>query len=162
MADDASNPGGYRPDDPRYGLSGQALQDYYVSRPAHFFIRAFYKPDSLELRETAMDAHLASEAAHQQGKFWQMHDMIFEFQREMSPERYVEYAEKIGMDVDRYKKDLASAKVKAIIDADSAAAAKLGVTGTPAFFVNGRYLSGAQPFTSFKRLIDEELKKKQG
>ncbi len=86
--------------------------------------------------------------------------MIFESQREMSAEKYVEYAGKIGLDVNRYKKDLASAKVKKRVDGDSAAAAKLGVTGTPAFFVNGRYLSGAQPFSSFKRLIDEELKKK--
>lgn len=63
MADD-DNPGGYRPDDPRYGLSGQALQDYYASRPTQFFIRAFYKPDSLELREAAMAAHLAHVRAH--------------------------------------------------------------------------------------------------
>ncbi len=89
-----------------------------------------------------------------------MHDLIFEHQREMSAAKYVEFAGKIGLDVDRYKKDLASKKVKSRIDIDSAAAAKLGVTGTPAFFVNGRYLSGAQPFSSFKRLIDEELKKK--
>ena len=90
-----------------------------------------------------------------------MHDKIFEFQREMSPAKYVEHAGNIpGMDVERYKKDLASANVKKRVDADAAAAAKLGVTGTPAFFINGRYLSGAQPFSAFKRLIDEELKKK--
>ena len=65
MTDD-SNLGGYRPDDPRYGLSGQALQDYYLSRPTHFFIRAFYKPDSLDLREQAMDAHLAHVRAHRE------------------------------------------------------------------------------------------------
>ena len=107
-----------------------------------------------------MGAHMASEAANQQGKFWEMHDKIFEFQREMSDAKYLEYAAEIGLDVDRFKKDLKSAKVKARVDSDSSAAAKLGVTGTPAFFVNGRYLSGAQPFASFKRLIDEELKKK--
>ncbi len=106
-----------------------------------------------------MAAHLASEAANQQGKFWEMHDLIFEFQREMSAAKYVEHAGKIGLDLDRYKKDLSSAAVKKRIDADSAKAASLGVTGTPAFFINGRYLSGAQPFSSFKRLIDEELKK---
>ena len=88
-----------------------------------------------------------------------MHDLIFEFQREMSPAKYIEYAGTIGLDVDRFKKDLRSAKVKSRIDGDTAAAAKLGVTGTPGFFVNGRFLSGAQPFSSFKRLIDEEIKK---
>ncbi len=63
---DAGNPGGYRPDDPRYGLSGQALQDYYLSRPAQFFIRALYKPDSLDLRDQAMEAHRAGVRAHRE------------------------------------------------------------------------------------------------
>ena len=58
------NPGGYRPDDPRYGLSGQALQDYYLSKPAQFFIRSYYKPDSLHLREQAMEMHLAHLRVH--------------------------------------------------------------------------------------------------
>lgn len=64
MVDEIDNLGGYRPDDPRYGLSGQALRDYYLSRPTHFFIRCLYKPDSLDLREQAMDAHLAHVRAH--------------------------------------------------------------------------------------------------
>ncbi len=65
MSDDsANNPGGYRPDDPRYGLSGQALQDYYLAQPAQFFIRSYYKPDSLHLRDQAMETHLAHLRAH--------------------------------------------------------------------------------------------------
>jgi protein-disulfide isomerase len=104
-------------------------------------------------------AHAAAEAAYRQGKFWEMHDKIFESQREMAPEKYVEYAGVIGLDVERYKRDLVSADVKKRIDGDSKQAAGLGVTGTPAFFINGRFLSGAQPFESFKRLIDEELKR---
>lgn len=55
----ADNPGGYRPDDPRYGLSGQALRDYYLSLPAQFYVRSLYKPDVLHLREGAMAPHLA-------------------------------------------------------------------------------------------------------
>jgi uncharacterized protein YciI len=66
MADEIDTSGGYRPDDPRYGLAGQALQDYYLSRPTHFFIRCLYKPDSLELREAAMEAHLAHVRAHRE------------------------------------------------------------------------------------------------
>ena len=118
-----------------------------------------FKHLPLSIHSKARDAHLAAEAAHQQGKFWEMHDLIFEYQREMSPAKYVEFAGQIGLDSDRYKKDLASAKVKSRVDGDAASAAKLGVTGTPAFFINGRYLSGAQPFSNFKRLIDEELAK---
>ncbi len=89
-----------------------------------------------------------------------MHDKIFENQREMSEANYLVYAKQIGLDVDQFKKDLKGATVKKRIDADKSAASKLGVTGTPAFFINGRYLSGNQPLDSFKRLIDEELKKK--
>jgi len=122
-------------------------------------VQIVFKHMPLSMHSKAMDAHLAAEAANQQGKFWEMHDLIFEFQREMSPAKYLEHAGKIGLDVDRFKKDLVSKKVKARIDLDLAAAAKLGVTGTPAFFVNGRYLSGAQPFNSFKTLIDAELEK---
>ena len=112
------------------------------------------------MHKKAPAAHAAAEAAHQQGKFWEMHDKIFGAQREMSPEKYLEYASAIGLDVDQYKKDLGSKKVKERIDGDTKAASKLGVTGTPGFFINGRFLSGAQPFDSFKRIIDEELKKK--
>ena len=60
--------------------------------------------------------------------------------------------------MERFRADMASADVKARVSADSAQAAKLGITGTPAFLLNGRYLSGAQPYESFKRIIDEELK----
>ncbi|MBT3400409.1 MAG: hypothetical protein HOL07_05090 [Rhodospirillaceae bacterium] len=63
MAKDPSNPvenpGGYRPDDPRYGLSGQALQDYYLSQPPQWFIRSMYAPDALDRRAQAMAEHLA-------------------------------------------------------------------------------------------------------
>ena len=54
-----NNPGGYRHDDPRYGLSGQALLDYYLSRPPAFYVRSLYMPDSLHLRKSAIDLHLA-------------------------------------------------------------------------------------------------------
>ncbi len=63
MAED-NNPGGYRPDDPRYGLSGQALLDYYLSRPTQFYVRSLYKPDALARREAAMEEHLAHLNAH--------------------------------------------------------------------------------------------------
>ena len=75
----------------------------------------------------------------------------------MSEEKYEEYAEQLGMDVDKFNKDRKSPQVEARISSDVAQASKLGITGTPAFFVNGRYLSGAQPFARFKTLIDETL-----
>ncbi len=111
------------------------------------------------MHSKAPGAHAAAESANQQGKFWEMHDKIFENQRKLDDATYLVYAEEIGLDIPKFKKDLQSTQVKNRIGVDLAQAGKLGVTGTPAFFVNGRFLSGAQPFTSFKRLIDEELAK---
>jgi len=123
-------------------------------------VRIAFKHLPLSIHSKALAAHQASEAAHQQGKFWEMHDKIFENQREMSEANYLVYAKQIGLDVDKFKGDLASSTVNRRIDADKSSASALGVSGTPAFFINGRYLSGNQPFESFKRMIDEELSKK--
>jgi protein-disulfide isomerase len=122
-------------------------------------VRIVFKHMPLDMHAKAPAAHAAAEAAHQQGKFWEMHDLIFGNQEAMSPEKYVEYAKQLNLDVDRFQKDVASAQIKARIDADEQEAQKLGVTGTPSFFVNGRFLSGAQPFDAFKQLIDQELGK---
>ena len=57
---------------------------------------------------------------------------------------------------------MASAAIKARVDNDVKEAGRLGVTGTPGFFINGRHMSGAKPFSEFKVMIDEEMKKKKG
>jgi protein-disulfide isomerase len=121
-------------------------------------VRVVFKHLPLSIHSKAKPAALAAEAAYRQGKFWEMYDLIFANRNEMSPEKYVEYAAQLGLDVDRFKRDMASADVRRKVDADAAEAASLGVTGTPAFFINGKFLSGARPFDSFKKVIDEELK----
>jgi protein-disulfide isomerase len=120
-------------------------------------VRIAFKHMPLSMHPNAPDAHAAAEAAHRQGKFWEMHDRIFGNQQEMSPQKYADYAREIGLDVERFDRDRASPDVKERIEADKRVADGLGVSGTPAFFVNGRFLSGAQPFESFKELIDAEL-----
>jgi protein-disulfide isomerase len=122
-------------------------------------VRIVFKNLPLSIHSKARAAHAAAEAAHRQHKFWEMHDAIFANQREMSPEKYVEYAAEIGLDVDQFKRDVASIAVKRRIDEDSREAAALGVSGTPGFFINGKFLSGARPFDAFKQVIDEELKR---
>ncbi len=122
-------------------------------------VRIVFKHLPLRMHSRAPMAHAASEAANSQGKFWEMHDLIFENQRDLTEAAYLRYAAQIGMDVDQFKKDMVSASVKARVDADAAEAAKLGVTGTPGFFVNGYFLSGAKPFSEFKRVIDEQIAK---
>ena len=120
-------------------------------------VRIVFKHLPLEMHPKAPAAHAAAEAAHRQGKFWEMHDLIFGNQEAMSPEKYVEYAKQLQLDVARFQRDVASAEIQSRIAADSQEADRLGVTGTPSFFVNGRFLSGAQPFDAFKELIDQEL-----
>jgi protein-disulfide isomerase len=120
-------------------------------------VRIVFKHLPLRMHPKAPQAHAAAEAAKLQGRFWEMHDRIFANQREMSEEKYLEYAKEIGLDVERFKRDMASAEVKQRIDADVAEAAKLGVTGTPGFFINGYFLSGAKPYAEFERLIDAQL-----
>ena len=125
-------------------------------------MRIVFKHQVLATHPKAPAAHAAAEAAHRQGKFWEMHDLIFANQREMSSEKYEEYANEIGLDVEQFKQDLASKDVKDRIDADTREAAKVGNRGTPGFFINGRLLRGAKPFDAFKAIIDEELAKQPG
>jgi protein-disulfide isomerase len=120
-------------------------------------VRIVFKHLPLSFHAKAPAAHAAAEAAHQQGKFWEMHDKIFENQREMSPENYLKWAGEIGLDVEKFTKDIASPDLKKRIDKEVAEAGALGVTGTPGFFINGKFLSGAKPFASFKTVIDKEL-----
>ena len=120
-------------------------------------VRIVFKHMPLAIHSKAPAAHAAAEAAKLQGQFWPMHDKIFAGQRVLSDAQYVAWAKEIGLDVEQFKQDAASKAVKDRVAADLAEAEKLGVTGTPAFFINGRFLSGAQPFASFKRVVDSNL-----
>ena len=122
-------------------------------------VKIVWKNMPLSFHAKAPGAHRAAMAAHRQGKFWEMHDKIFADQRNLTQDRYIAYAKELGLDDEQFKKDLAAEDTQKTLDADLKTAASVGVSGTPAFFINGRYLSGAQPFESFKRIIDEELGK---
>lgn len=116
-----------------------------------------WKHMPLAMHPLAPSAHAAAEAAHRQGKFWEMHDLIFANQKQLTQEAYEGYARQLGLDVARFRADAASALVKQRVDDDIKDASSLGISGAPAFFINGRFLNGAQPFEAFKKLIDEEL-----
>ena len=125
-------------------------------------VRLVFKHMPLSIHPQAPQAHAASEAAHRQGRFWEMHDRIFANQRDLSVATLESHARAIGLadgDMDQYAKDIADAAVKQKIDADMAQASELNVTGTPSFFINGRFLSGAQPFENFKRAIDAAIER---
>jgi protein-disulfide isomerase len=111
------------------------------------------------MHPNAMPAALAAMAAHEQGKFWEFHDRIFANQQKMNRDQYLTYAKELKLDVAKFTQALDGAKFKPQIEADSAEANKLGINGTPAFFVNGRFLSGAKPFEEFASAINAELKR---
>ncbi len=98
-------------------------------------------------------------AAFEQGKFWEFHDLVFKNQPKIQREFLLQYAKQTGLDMKRFEDALKTAKGKAAIDADVAEAVSLGTTGTPAFFINGRFLSGAQPFDAFAQVINAELQR---
>jgi len=122
-------------------------------------VQLVFKHMPLSIHPQAPQAHAAAEAAHRQGKFWEMHDRIFGNQRDLSVATLESHARAIGLDMDRYGRDVADASIKQRIDEDMEQAQELNVTGTPAFFINGRFLSGAQPFENFKRAIDAAIER---
>ncbi len=105
------------------------------------------------------DAHRAAQAARcseDQGKFWEYHKKLFTG-TDLSEAGLNTMAEQTGLDMTKFKECVSSGKYKAAVDKDMADGSAVGVTGTPAFFINGRSLSGAQPFEKFKEIIDAEL-----
>lgn len=116
-----------------------------------------YKHFPLGGHKWAKIAAIATEAAFEQGKFWEMHDLLYENNRALSDADLARYAKKAGCSVSSFKSALSDRTITRAIDDDVALATRLGARGTPSFFVNGRYLAGAQPFSAFKALIDEEL-----
>lgn len=111
----------------------------------------------LDIHKDAPAAHLASVAAQKQGKFWEFHDKLFANQRKIKMDDLKQYAQELGLDMARFDKDMLNLENKKSIDVDSAEAASMGLTGTPGFFINGRYLRGAKPFADFAKLINAEL-----
>ena len=104
----------------------------------------------------ALPAALAAVAAQKQGKFWEMHEILFANQQALSNEQIEQYARKIGLDMARFKKDLDSEEVKAQVEADRRLARRAGVRGTPTVFVNGRLLQN-RTLDGFRTLIDPML-----
>ena len=118
-----------------------------------------FKHFPLPFHKNATRAAVASLAAHRQGKFWEMHDKLFENAKALQESDLEGYAKAIGLDVAKFKKDMQDKELEAWVKQDMAEGSKVGVNGTPATYINGRKVSGAQPFPAFKAIIDEELKK---
>jgi protein-disulfide isomerase len=118
-------------------------------------------------KEAPLAAEAAQEAFAQKGNagFWAMHDKLFEAQGSegaLARPNLEKLAQEVGLDMAKFKAALDSNKHKAKVDADAEVGNKAGVNGTPAFVINGYFLSGAQPSAAFKKLINRALKESGG
>jgi protein-disulfide isomerase len=120
-------------------------------------VRLIYMDFPLGIHQHAMDAALAGRCATEQDKFWPFHDQMFSDQNKLAPADLKASAKKVGLDTAKFDQCLDQGKYKSAIEADLEQGKDLGVDGTPAFFINGRPLTGAQPFPAFSSVIDEEL-----
>lgn len=141
----------------------QIKKDYIDTGKIKFVYRDF----PLDFHAGAKPAAEGTECARDQGKFWELHDKIFQEQDkqgqgtiQFTKADVVKWAGQIGLNMSQFNQCLDSGKYKAEVEKDMADGTAAGVSGTPATFINGRLLVGAQPYSSFKAIIDEELSKK--
>ncbi|MDB4944724.1 MAG: oxidoreductase [Labilithrix sp.] len=120
-------------------------------------VRFVFKNAPLPMHAHARLAAKAALAAGQQGKFWPYHDALFAAQGSLDQAGLEQTAARVGLDVAKFRRALASQELDAALEADLAEARRLDVKGTPAFFINGKNLQGAQPASAFKARIDQAL-----
>ena len=146
----------------------QITKEYIDTGKLKYFILDF----PLEsIHKQAFKAAEAASCAGEQGKYWEMSDRLFASQKALAPEQLKTYAEALGLDGSKFDDCLGSGKYADGIRRDMAAGAKAGVTGTPSFgigFTDSKdpdkvkvvqTIRGAQPFDSFKNIIDDLLSK---
>jgi protein-disulfide isomerase len=120
-----------------------------------------YRHYPLPNHPDARPAAEASACANEQGRFWDYHDRLFANQSRLADPDLKQHAAELGLDAQRFNDCFDRRKYEDQVDEDIDAGEAAGVSGTPAFYINGRPLSGAQPFEAFKRIIDEELARKR-
>ena len=122
----------------------------------HFPLNSIHKNADLAAR--------AAEAAGLRGKFWEMHDLIFENQQnwaasDSAEKVFVGFAYDLGLNTDQFKEDLASSRVKSAVEEDLQSGEMSSVAGTPTFFLNGRIIPNPRSLDEFKKVISAELEK---
>ena len=124
-------------------------------------LRIIWKSNPLPFHKNARPASVAAETVLRlkgPEAFWKFHGLAFQNQRALTPENFEQWAVQSGVDKAKFKASFDKQEFAAKVDADLAAGKAAGVSGTPASFINGILLSGAQPIDKFKQVIDEQLK----
>jgi len=124
-------------------------------------VRLVWRNEPLSFHPNALPAAKAAMAAYRQGndKFWKMHELMFANQAQLSEAKYEEWAKQAGLSLERWKSDKDSKEVAALIEKDASYGQQVGADGTPSFFINGKLISGAMPFDTFKAVIDDQIRK---
>lgn len=120
----------------------------------------------VSVHQNAFAGARAAEAAALQGKFWQMHDLLYQNQSQWSESGdptsfFNQYAQQLGLNMAQFKKDYASSQVNNSINADTAAGTKLKIQGTPTFFLNGKEIQVTASASSFEKQIKDAIAQKQ-
>ena len=121
-----------------------------------------YRHFPLSQHKNAKLAATVAEAAGKQGKFWEMHDLIFQNQSDWSEEKnaaviFAKYAQEVGLDLAKFQTDIASEEIKAKIENDYKSGVKAGVNSTPSFFLNGEKITNPRNYDEFKNAILQAL-----
>ena len=120
-------------------------------------IRLILKNYPYKYRDYSHIAAVALLAAGDQGKYWEMHDIMIKNSPTLDRESLIRYAKEIGLDIQKFTSDLDSMKHKKLIEKDENLAVSLDLYNTPTFFINGRKVIGNRPYEYLKKIIDEEL-----
>jgi len=137
----------------------QLMKDY--DGKITFYFRNF---PLVNVHQNANASANAAEAAAAQGKFWEMHDKLYETQKELSElsdptSKFVEYATALGLNVDTFKKAIQDKQYQTVIDQDVADATALNLNGTPTFFFNGTQFTGDSSYASLRDEVESLIKK---
>jgi len=139
---------------PYCGGFATALDELAAAYPDD--VRIVFKQFPLPMHPDAELGARATLAAHAQGRFWAMHDLLFRDRTKMSRDDVVSHAKDLGLDIPKFETALDDGSTGGRVAADKRAGAALGIRGTPSFFVNGRPFSGALPPQELRRVIDDE------
>ncbi|RJQ55292.1 MAG: hypothetical protein C4526_03840 [Nitrospiraceae bacterium] len=121
-------------------------------------VRLVFKHYPLPFHQQAMNAARASEAAREQGKFWEMHDLIFRNFNKLTEQSFRDFAQQLDLNMDKFAADFTGSKYDHQIQQDMALARNSDVSGTPTLFINGKRMQH-RSFNDFKQTIDGILKK---
>jgi protein-disulfide isomerase len=122
-------------------------------------VRWVFRHFPLDFHAQAEKAGEAAACAGEQGRFWEMHDRLWASNSKLQVADLKAHAAALGLDARSFDQCLDSGREAALVGRDAEAGQSYGVSGTPAFFVNGRPLVGAQPFDAFAQVIDDELQR---